>query len=96
MKKYNQIAVVLAIISLIFFIICSLWGFALTSETLKALHFQLLQIFYPGFSFSAVGYLLGIVESFVYGYLLGLLFVYLHEMLCEKKDISQAKTESLQ
>ncbi len=84
----NKIGYVVGIISIVFFLVCSVWGGIFVSPTLKALHFALLQIAYPGFAFTIVGYIIGIVEAFIYGWVIGALFAWLHSIVCvEKKSV---------
>ncbi len=84
----NKIGYVVGILSVLFFLVCSVWGGIFTSPTLKALHYGFLQISYPGFTFTAIGYLIGLAESFIYGWVMGALFAWLHQIVCvEKKSV---------
>jgi len=68
-----------------FFALCMLWGVLLTEPVLKELHQNILKIAYPGFSFSVVGMVLGLIESVVYGFFFGVLFVWLCKVCCVEK-----------
>lgn len=65
-----------------FFLVCSVWGAVLGTAALKELHFNILQIALPGFSFSLLGYAIGIIEAFVYGWIAGAFLVWLCKKLC--------------
>ncbi len=88
MKKLNinKIGYVVGILSVLFFLLCSVWGGLFASPTLKELHFNFLQIAYPWFAFTVAGYIIGIIESFIYGWVTGALFAWLHSMVCIEKD----------
>jgi len=78
----NKIGCIVGIISAVFFLICSVWGVFFSSTELKELHFNLLQLAYPGFDFTFFGYILSLVEAFLYGWLIGAFFVWLHNKIC--------------
>lgn len=78
----NKIGLVLGIISVVFFLICSVYGWLSTAVELQTLHYQLLQLMYPGFAFTVSGYIIGVVEAFVYGWLTGVLFTWLCKKMC--------------
>ncbi len=78
----NKTGYVVGIISVLFFLICSVWGALFSSLVLKELHFNLLQLAYPGFDFTFSGYIIGLVEAFFYGWLIGVFFVWLHNKIC--------------
>ena len=65
-----------------FFALCMVWGLLITEPALKALHYDILRIAYPGFTFSAMGIIIGLVESVVYGFFFGVLFVWLCKICC--------------
>ena len=73
---------VVGIVSVLFFLICSVWGVVLTSAALVQLHIMLLQLAYPGFAFTIVGYSIGIIEAFVYGWVFGASFAWLCKKVC--------------
>lgn len=77
----NQTGYVVGFVSLVFFLLCSVWGVLLGPE-LKDLHFNLLQMAYPGFAFTAIGYTIGLIESFIYGWFFGALFAWLCRRVC--------------
>ncbi len=84
----NKTGYVVGIISVLFYLVCTFWGGLFAAPALRALHFSFLQIAYPGFAFTVVGYLIGLVEAFIYGWVTGVLFVLLY------KNISiEAKTK---
>ncbi len=83
----NKTGYVLGIISVIFYLICSFWGGLLASPALQELHLSLLQLSYPGFSFTATGYTIGLVEAFVYGWVFGALFAWLCKKVCVKTKV---------
>lgn len=60
------------------YLVCVLWGLV----TPEAFHMhELLETVLPGFRWlSPVGFLIGLVESFLYGAYAGLLFVPLHNL----------------
>ena len=76
---------VLGIISATFFLACMAWGLLFSDPVLQELHLNLLRLMYPGFTMSLVGALFGIVEAFVYGWLLGALFAWLCRIACVEK-----------
>ncbi|MBL4644509.1 MAG: hypothetical protein JKX80_01445 [Candidatus Pacebacteria bacterium] len=84
MKNSNvtKVGYVVGAISVGSFLVCSVWGVFLPSVALKELHFLLLQLVYPGFAFTAIGYAVGILEAFVYGWIIGASFVWLHKKIC--------------
>jgi len=88
MKNLNlsKIGYIVGIISVSFFVVCSFWGLLFTSASLKELHFMLLQLAYPGFAFTVVGYTIGLLEAFAYGWFVGAFFAWLHEKICFPKD----------
>lgn len=83
----NKTGYVLGIISVVFYLICSFWGGLLTSPALQELHWSLLQLVYPGFAFTVSGYIIGLVEAFVYGWIFGALFAWLCEKVCVKTKV---------
>lgn len=80
MKK-NKIGKTVGIISVIIFIFCMFWGFLLSTPTLKELHINLLKIFYPGFNFNTIGIIIGLFEAYIYGWIIGISFVWLHKKI---------------
>ncbi len=82
MKSYTRTGWVGAGLFVAFFALCMLWGLLLTEPALKELHQNILKIAYPGFSFSAVGMLIGLIESVAYGFFFGVLFVWLCKVCC--------------
>ncbi len=78
MKSYTiKAGLVWAGLSVAFFFLCMLWGWVLIDATLKTLHFNLLQITYPGFGISIAGISIAIAEAVLYGFLFGTLYVWL-------------------
>lgn len=78
--KHNPKATALAIgvLGALFFVICILWYYVLPAE-LQQLHVDLLRVSLPGFTWLTVGtFILGLVESFVYGFVAGYLFAVLY------------------
>jgi len=69
-----------------FFLVCSVWGMLLSAPELKELHLNLLRLAFPGFGFTFLGYVLGLAEAFVYGWLGGAFVVWLCEKLCVARD----------
>ena len=65
-----------------FFALCMVWGLLLTDPVLKELHQNILKIAYPGFSFSLIGMLIGVIESVIYGFFFGVLLVWLRKVCC--------------
>lgn len=80
---------VMGIISVAFFLLCMVWGVVLVDPTLKTLHANILRIVYPGFAMSFVGFLMGIIEAFIYGWILGVLFAWLHNRFSIKDKINK-------
>lgn len=76
---------VVGIISTVFFLLCMGWGAVLTDPVLIELHLNILRITYPGFAMSFVGALIGVVEAYIYGWVLGVLFVWLCKKTCVLK-----------
>jgi len=81
-SNLNKTGYVVGIISVLFYLVCSFWGGLFVAPALKALHLSLLQLTYPGFAFTISGYLIGLVEAFIYGWVIGVLFVWLCKKLC--------------
>ncbi len=84
MNRLNTVKTgyVIGVLSVAFFALCMSWGLLISDPILKELHLNILRIAYPGFGFSAVGLLIGAVEAFVYGWLLGALFAWLCRKVC--------------
>ncbi len=82
MTNINKLGYAVGIISVIFYLVCTVWGGLFSSLGLKELHLQLLQLTYPGFAFTASGYIIGLVEAFIYGWVIGVLFGWLHNKIC--------------
>ena len=78
----NRIGYVVGLLLVAFYLVCTAWGVLLSAPALKELHFQLLQLTFPGFAFTIVGYSIGLVEAFVYGWAFGALFAWLHRKIC--------------
>ncbi len=76
----------LGIISVVFFLACSVWGVFLPAPELKELHFNFLRIAFPGFSFTVLGYIAGIIEAFVYGWFAGVFFAWICKKICAGKN----------
>lgn len=77
----SKMGYVVGIISIIFFLACSVWGWVFASATLRELHFNFLQIAYPWFSFTVGGYIMGLVEAAIYGWTTGALFAWLYNVI---------------
>ncbi len=59
----------------LFFIVCYLWQYALTDAALKALHMDILRMTFPGFTgMSTTGLLIIIIESVIFGFVVGWIF----------------------
>jgi len=84
MNKLNitKTGYVVGIISVVLYVICTVWGVLLGSQELKELHVKLLEMAFPGFSFTFIGYIIGLVESFVYGWLFGVFLAWLCRKIC--------------
>lgn len=67
----------LALWGAITYAICVVWGLVLPSQ----LHSDLMAVSLPGFGWTATGFLIGLVESLVYGAYAGALFAGLHNLL---------------
>lgn len=78
----KKVGLTLGILSLSLFFVCMAWGSLLGTAALKDLHVQLMQIFYPGFSFAVAGIILGAIEAFVYGWFIGVVYVWLCKKIC--------------
>ena len=84
MNKFNKTRAGYAggVFVVAFFVICAAWGILLGAPELKELHLNLLRLTFPGFGFSFSGYLIGLVEAFVYGWVGGVFLVWLCEKIC--------------
>ncbi len=80
---------VIAVLSIAFFALCLLWGLILSDPALKELHSNLLRIAYPGFGYNLLGILVGAVETFIYGWLFGVLLAWLCKKMCVVDGSSQ-------
>ncbi len=78
----NKIGYVVGFLSVVFYLVCTAWGVLFSVPALKELHFQLLQLTFPGFAFTIVGYSIGLIEAFVYGWAIGALFALFHKKIC--------------
>ena len=79
--RTTQTGTIVGILSVVFFLLCMAWGLLLTDPVLKELHVNLLRIALPGFSMSLIGFIIGAVESFIYGWIFGALFSLLHKKM---------------
>tara|TARA_B100000745_G_scaffold300564_1_gene255328 strand:- start:14419 stop:14682 length:264 start_codon:yes stop_codon:yes gene_type:complete len=79
LKKTGHIVGVLFVA---FFALCMFWGLLLVDPALKELHRNLLLIAFPGFSFTAIGIVIGAAESYAYGWLFGALYAWLCKVTC--------------
>ncbi len=77
----SKMGYVVGILSIAFFLVCSVWGWVFASATLRALHFNFLQITYPWFSFTVGGYAIGFVEAAIYGWTTGAIFAWLYNVI---------------
>ncbi|NGX31435.1 MAG: hypothetical protein K940chlam8_00803 [Chlamydiae bacterium] len=77
--KVKKVALSLGLTWAILFVFCMFWGFWTPSADLKSFHEKLLIVSYPGFSMTIQGFILGIVESFIYGLVIGGLFAYIYK-----------------
>lgn len=73
---------VFGLISILFFLVCMAWGTILFDPALNELHINLLRIAYPGFSMSLTGAIIGVFESFVYGWLFGAILAWACRKIC--------------
>jgi len=73
---------IFGIITVAFFALCIFWGLIITSPVLSELHLNILRITFPGFSMSFIGIIIGVAESFVYGWVFGALFAWLCKKTC--------------
>lgn len=69
-------------LSVAFFVLCMIWGVIISDPTLKELHLNILKIAYPGFAMSVTGFVIGVIESFIYGWIFGALFAWLCRLAC--------------
>lgn len=87
MKSHTQkMGLVVAGLFIGFYALCLAWGLFISDPVLKTLHFNLLQIAYPGFAFTTLGILIGLAESIVYGYFFGALFTWLCRVCCARNQ----------
>jgi hypothetical protein len=75
----------IGILSVVFFVLCMFWGILLTDPVLKELHVNILRIVFPGFTMSFIGTVIGTVESFIYGWVFGVLLAWLCRKICVTK-----------
>ena len=80
--KVTKTGNLIGILSVIFFFICMSWGLFIFDPVLKELHINMMKIAYPGFSMGLGGAIIGTIESFIYGWILGALFIVLHKRIC--------------
>lgn len=83
-SRIHKIGIIGVGLSVAFYALCMLWGMLITDPLLATLHYNLLQIAFPGFDFSVGGITIGLVESVVYGYTFGILFGWLCKITCVK------------
>ncbi len=88
MNRLNivRIGIVVGIVSVVFFLLCVVWDSAISDQALRELHNNILRIAYPGFSASFTGILIGAVEAFAYGWILGALFSWLCNKICVSSE----------
>lgn len=84
MKNITTIRIsnIVGLVTVAFFALCVLWGVLLTDPSLKELHINIMRISFPGFAFSGLGIVLGLVEAYVYGWIFGALFMWLCKKIC--------------
>ena len=94
MKKcdYKHLAVPLGLMFALGYFIIYFWGYTESDPSLKALHLGLLRLAFLGFTdLNGVSFLLGLIQSFVWGLVVAALFYfgYRHcpcdDCVCEQK-----------
>lgn len=84
MKNISTIRIgnAVGIVGVVFFLLCVFWGVLLIDPNLKELHVNIMQISFPGFSFSLLGVIIGLIESYIYGFIFGAFFMWLCKKTC--------------
>ena len=77
--KSKKVAISLGITWAIIFVICSIWGMFIQSGDLKSFWTKLMTLYYPGFSLTLQGLILGAVEAFIYGFVIGHIFAFVYK-----------------
>jgi len=82
--RVTKIGHITGIVSNFFFLACILWGAILVAPELKDFHYNLIRVIYPGYSTTVLGFIIGLVESYVYGWLIGAGFARLCNKICKE------------
>lgn len=82
--KPIKIGHVAGVVSNFFFLACILWGAVLVTSELKDFHYNLIRVMYPGYGNTILGFIIGLAESYVYGWLIGAGFAKLCNKICKE------------
>jgi len=77
--KLKKVALTAGLTFAFFFLFAFFWGYIQPTNNLRNFHLQLMQLYYPGFSLDFKGFFIGIVEAFVYGYVIGAFFMFIYK-----------------
>lgn len=77
--KLIQTGNLIGILSVLFFFLCILWEVLLFEPNLKEFHMNLMRVMYPGFGTNLLGIIIGVVEAFMYGWIIGSLLAWLRK-----------------
>lgn len=79
-------AVKVGSVFVVFFVLCLLWKFTIVDPAVAQMHLLNLKLALPGFQgYDAFSIFSGGVISFVYGFILSILFHWLHGDCCQTK-----------
>lgn len=87
MKKLDlmQVAFSLAILFAIGFVVCYFWVYKSTDPDLVNMHLGMLKISFFGYSgMNFASFILGLIQSFIWGILVGVVFVPIYNALGKK------------
>ena len=76
-----RVALTLAFTWAIVYVVCLIWGSMQKSSGMRKLYEQMMAVSYPGFSMSFGGMVIGLVEAFIYGYVIGAIFCWIYNGL---------------
>lgn len=82
--NFSKVGWTVSLFFVALYLICIAWGYLFISDpALVLLHGQLLSLTYPGFVWLSTGsFFLGLVLTFVYGWVGAGLYVLVHNMTC--------------
>lgn len=85
-KSLFQNSALVGLFAVLLFIACTLWRFTISDPLVAEHHLLSLRVAFPGFTdFGASSMIMGIVYSFVYGFVIAIVFRQFHLGCCDKR-----------